>query len=410
MALGQHKRAVGAFSNYRDTELALMELQSTGFPMNKVSVVGENLDRSEIAGASTGTGTGTGKGTDDKVGGGAKAGATAGVVTGGLIGLLGSIGALAIPGVGPVMAGGAIATLLADTVIGGAIGAAAGGLVGGLVGLGVPEEKAKAYNDRVSRGEYLVFIEGTDAELATAEGIMSVRGIQDWGIYDVPADTGRRASGRQKRAVGVFSTRRETEHALGELRTAGFDMDRVSVIAKDAESKGDIAGIDVHGSADNKSDEGATKGALTGGTLGGLTGLLVGLGLVAIPGIGPIMLAGASATAIATTLAGTALGAAAGGLIGALVGMGIPEEEARAYNDRVARGDYLVLVDGSEAEVAKAETILSRGGIQHWNTYDYNNPSVDSARADYGAPGTPGVDTTAGVYDPTYGTTGRPLI
>ena len=96
MALGQHKRAVGAFSNYRDTELALMELQSTGFPMNKVSVVGENLDRSEIAGASTGTG----KGTDDKVGGGVKAGATAGVVTGGLIGLLGSIGALAIPGVG----------------------------------------------------------------------------------------------------------------------------------------------------------------------------------------------------------------------------------------------------------------------------------------------------------------------
>jgi hypothetical protein len=402
MALGQHKRAVGAFSNYRDTELALIELQSTGFPMNKVSVVGENLDGNEIAGASAG------KGTDEKVGGGAKAGATAGAVTGGLIGLLGSIGALAIPGVGPVMAGGAIATLLADTVVGGAIGAAAGGLVGGLVGLGVPEAKAKVYSDRVSRGEYLVFVEVTDAELATAEGIMSVRGIHDWGIYDVPADSGRRASGRQKRAVGVFSTRRETEHALGELRTAGFDMNRVSVIAKDADSQGDIAGIDVHDSTDNKADEGATKGALTGGTLGGLTGLLVGLGLVAIPGIGPIMLAGASATAIATTLAGTALGAAAGSLIGALVGMGIPEEEARVYNDRVARGDYLVLVDGSEAEVAQAESILSRGGIQHWNTYDY--PSVDTARADYGAPGTPGVDTTADIYDPNQGVTHHPRV
>ncbi|MBE9187861.1 histidine kinase, partial [Microcoleus sp. LEGE 07076] len=51
MALGQNKRAVGAFSNYRDTELALMELQSTGFPMNKVSVVGENLNGNEIGGA-----------------------------------------------------------------------------------------------------------------------------------------------------------------------------------------------------------------------------------------------------------------------------------------------------------------------------------------------------------------------
>ncbi len=395
MALGQHKRAVGSFSNYRDTELALTELQSSGFPMSKVSVVGENLDQGKVAGAKASTST------DEKVGGGAKAGATAGVVTGGLIGLLGSIGALAIPGVGPVMAGGVLATLLADVAVGGAIGAAAGGLVGGLVGLGVPEAQAKVYSDRISRGEYLVFVEGTDSEIATAERIFSVRGIQDWGIYDVPTDTGRKLSGRQKRAVGLFSTRRETEQALGELRTGGFDMDRVSVIAKDADSKGEIAGIDVKDSADNKADEGATKGALTGGTLGGLTGLLVGLGLVAIPGIGPIMLAGASATAIATTLAGTALGAAAGSLIGALVGLGIPEEEAKAYSDRVARGDYLVLLDGSEAEVAKAETILSRGGIQNWSIYD--SPSVDSARTDYGAPGTPGVDTTADIYDPNQG-------
>jgi len=399
MALGQHKRAVGSFSNYRDTELALIELQSSGFPMNKVSVVGENLNGSEVAGATTA------KSTDEKVGGGAKAGATAGVVTGGLIGLLGSIGALAIPGVGPVMAGGAIATLLADTAVGGAIGAAAGGLTGGLVGLGVPEAEAKVYSDRLSRGEYLVFVEGTDAELATAEGIMSVRGIQDWAIYDVPTDTGSKASAREKRAVGVFSTRRETEHALGELRTAGFDMDRVSVIAKDADSKGDIAGIDVHDNADNKADEGATKGALTGGTLGGLTGLLVGLGALAIPGIGPIMLAGAAATTIATTLAGTALGAAAGSLIGALVGLGIPEEEARAYSDRVERGDYLVLVDGSEAEVAKAETVLSRGGIQHWSIYD--SPAGDTDRADYRASGTPSVDSTAGIYDPNQGVTGN---
>ncbi len=395
MALGQHKRAVGSFSNYRDTELALIELQSSGFPMNQVSVVGENLDQGKVAGAKASTST------DEKVGGGVKAGATAGVVTGGLIGLIGSIGALAIPGVGPVMAGGALATLLADTAVGGAIGAAAGGLVGGLVGLGVPEDKAKVYSDRVSRGEYLVFVEGTDSEIATAERIFSVRGIQDWGIYDVPTDSGRKVSGRHKRAVGVFSTRSETEQALTELRTAGFDMNRVSVIAKDADSKGEIAGIDVQDSADNKADEGATKGALTGGALGGLTGLLVGLGLLAIPGIGPIMLAGAEATAIATTLAGTALGATAGSLIGALAGLGIPEEEAKVYSDRVSRGDYLVLLNGTEAEVANAEATLNKGGIQNWGVYDY--PSVDTARADYGAPGAPGVDTTADIYDPNLG-------
>jgi hypothetical protein len=392
MALGQQKRAVGTFSNYRDTELALMELQSSGFPMNKVSVIGENLEDGNIAGASTG------KNTEEQAGGGAKAGATAGAVTGGLIGLLGSIGALAIPGVGPVMAGGAIATLLADTAIGGAIGAAAGGLVGALVGLGVPEDRAKIYNDRLSAGEYLVFVEGTDSEIATAEGIFSVRGIQDWGIYDVPPESDRhQASGRHKRAVGVFSTRGETERALGELRAAGFNMDRVSVIAKDADSKGEIAGIDVQESADNKADEGATKGALTGGALGGLTGLLVGLGLLAIPGIGPIMLAGAEATAIATTLAGTALGATAGGLIGALVGLGIPEEEAKAYGDRVARGDYLVLLNGTESEIAEAERVLSRGGIQQWGVYDY--PASGTVRTER--------SLDDDVYSPNQGVTGR---
>ena len=393
MALGQHKRAVGVFSNYRDTELALMELQSTGFPMNKVSVIGEDLDGSKVGGASTG------KSTDEQVGGGAKAGATAGAVTGGLIGLLGSIGALAIPGVGPVMAGGALATLLADTAVGGAIGAAAGGLVGGLVGLGVPEDKAKVYSDRISAGEYLVVVEGTDSDIATAEGIFSVRNVRDWAIYDVPPDTGssRPASGRHKRAVGVFSTRRETEQALGELRAAGFNMERVSVIAKDADSKGEIAGVDVKESADNKADEGATKGALTGGALGGLTGLLVGLGLLAIPGIGPIMLAGAEATAIATTLAGTALGATAGGLIGALVGLGIPEKEAKAYGDRVARGDYLVLLNGSESEIAEAQRILSRGGIQDWGVYDY--PASGTVRTERS------LDDDA--YSPNQGVTGR---
>jgi hypothetical protein len=96
----------------------------------------------------------------------------------------------------------------------------------------------------------------------------------------------------------------------------------------------------------------------------------VGLGALAIPGIGPVMLAGATATAIATTLSGTAIGAATGGLIGALIGLGIPEERARVYYDRVSRGDYLVMVEGTEEEIRRAELILSPRGIQDWGIYD----------------------------------------
>ncbi len=180
------------------------------------------------------------------------------------------------------------------------------------------------------------------------------------------------ALGYEKRAVGVFSTSQEAQDALGELRDAGFPMSKVSVIAKDADSS-KFAGNDVKDADGNKADDGAVAGATTGGALGGLTGLLVGLGAIAIPGIGPVMLAGATATAIATTLSGAAIGAAAGGIIGSLVGLGIPEERARVYNDRVNQGHYLVMVDGTEDEIRHAETVLSRRGIQEWGIYDIPN-------------------------------------
>jgi len=207
----------------------------------------------------------------------------------------------------------------------------------------------------------------------------------------------------RRRAVGTFSNRREAEQALHELKNSGFSMDRVSVIAKDAEHTGNIAGAETREKIGNKADEGATTGAITGGTLGGLTGLLVGLGTLAIPGIGPIMLAGATATTLATTLAGAGIGAAAGGLIGGLIGLGIPEERARVYNERVERGHYLVIVDGTDAEIATAERIFNRYGIEEFGVYDYANdhrehlPEHDSIRRET----TPAIDTVRTNYSTT---------
>jgi hypothetical protein len=175
---------------------------------------------------------------------------------------------------------------------------------------------------------------------------------------------------RNKRAVGIFPGRRETESALTELRENNFPMNQVSVIARDSDRPDKIGETEVRDHVGNKADDGATTGALTGGALGGLTGLLVGLGALAIPGIGPIMLAGEIATAIATTLAGTAIGAATGGLIGALIGLGVPEEQAKTYNERVSLGNYLVIIDGTEDEIHRAETLLHRRGIENWGVFD----------------------------------------
>ncbi|BAZ15697.1 multi-sensor signal transduction histidine kinase [Calothrix sp. NIES-4071] len=423
MVVGLHRRAVGVFSHRREAENALHELRNSGFAMDRVSVIAQDIDGNDnIAGAEV----------HDKVGNkadeGASLGALSGGTLGGLTGLLVGLGTLAIPGVGPIMLAGATATAIATTLAGAGIGAAAGSLLGGLVGLGIPEEEARGYNSRVERGHYLVIVDGTASEIATAEAIMRRHGIEDFQVYDQPGreyDTASvvaapvvapydasavhpaavvapvynsnvRSSNplhRNRRIIGVFEHRRDAEAALTELRAAGFSMDEVSIIGKDAggnvnTSVGGATGTDLRG---NKADDGAKAGAATGAALGGLGGLLVGLGALAIPGVGPVLLGGAAATALATAATGAGIGAAAGGITGGLVGLGIPENKARVYNDKLNRGDYIVMVDATDDEVRRAEAILRRHNIQDYDVFDATDvsasrrerPAMDTNRVGY---------------------------
>jgi uncharacterized protein (TIGR02271 family) len=173
-----------------------------------------------------------------------------------------------------------------------------------------------------------------------------------------------------KRAIGTFPTRHEAEQALHELKRSGFPMEKVSVIARHSDRAEGTASTVVNEHVGNKADDGAKAGVVSGGALGGLTGLLVGLGILAIPGIGPVMLAGAGATVLATALSGTMIGAAAGGLLGGLIGLGIPEKDAKLYSDRVSRGDYLVMVEGTDTDIHHAEQVLKRHTIQDWGIYN----------------------------------------
>ncbi|MGB7443316.1 MAG: hypothetical protein WA919_19790 [Coleofasciculaceae cyanobacterium] len=179
MASAKSKRAVGVFPNRHQTELALQELRKVDFPISKVSVMTRNTDDEQIAGVEVEDRNDHGKAA------GAATGAIAGGMIGGLVGLIGALSAIAIPGVGPVVVGGAIASIVGDTVVGGALGAAAGGLVGVLVDLGIPEEHALLYSDRLENGEYLLILEGTEVELSRAASVLKPQGIQEWQIYDL---------------------------------------------------------------------------------------------------------------------------------------------------------------------------------------------------------------------------------
>jgi ElaB/YqjD/DUF883 family membrane-anchored ribosome-binding protein len=105
-------------------------------------------------------------------------------------------------------------------------------------------------------------------------------------------------------------------------------------------------------------------GAGVGATVGGVVGILTGLGLLAIPGVGPLVAAGW----LATTLAGVGVGAAAGGLIGALVKSGVPHEQAEVFEENVRRGGTLVAVQADEADVPHIEQIMASRASRNWQT------------------------------------------
>ncbi len=153
--------------------------------------------------------------------------------------------------------------------------------------------------------------------------------------------------------VESYGNESEAERAVRVLRDAGFDADEISIVARDEDRARDVA-------QDTGTDtaEGAGIGAATGGVLGALGGLLLGATALTIPGIG-IVLAGP----LAAVLGGAGIGAITGGLAGALAGLGISEDDAKQYEERVKAGDILVVVAAGARE-AEARRILEGGAYK----------------------------------------------
>jgi len=165
--MASKKTAVfGIYGTYAGAENAINALTRDGFPISDISVlVPETLGTRDM---------GTQKAT--KAPEGTAAGAGSGAVLGGALGLLAGIGALAIPGVGPLIAAGPIMATLAGVGIGGAVG----GVAGGLIGLGIPEFEAKRYEGRLKKGGILLSVHcDTSEEIKQAKQILNNTGAED---------------------------------------------------------------------------------------------------------------------------------------------------------------------------------------------------------------------------------------
>jgi hypothetical protein len=155
---------------------------------------------------------------------------------------------------------------------------------------------------------------------------------------------------------GIFDTQNSLDRAVYKLKIAGFKNGDISVLIPDPEGSQNF----VHERA-TKAPEGATTGATSGAILGGGLGWLVGIGALAIPGVGPFMAAGP----IIAALAGAGVGGAVGGIAGAMIGFGIPEYEAKRYENLVKSGGFLLSVHVGDSEWAeKAKNILESSGAK----------------------------------------------
>src|SRR3979490_170055 len=147
--------------------------------------------------------------------------------------------------------------------------------------------------------------------------------------------------------------------AVAELERAGIPHSDISIVASNAEGWYDRDGAAVRrsGKVDRDRDgvddraEGAAAGAGIGAAAGGLAGLLAGLGLLAIPGLGPVVAAGW----LASTALGAVVGGTAGGLIGALTAAGVSKEDAHVYAEGIRRGGTLVTARVPDAAPAECE-------------------------------------------------------
>jgi hypothetical protein len=163
---------------------------------------------------------------------------------------------------------------------------------------------------------------------------------------------------KRKHYVGVFDERNDAELAARDLREQGFKDDQIGYAWRDDEGKTHSEG--------NKSGEMAASGAGTGVVLGGIIG--AGAALL-IPGIGPVVSGGLLASALAGAATGAVAGGVAGGVSGALVGLGIPEDEAKYYDERFKEGGTLMTVRADDRYADASDIVRRRRG------YDYETRS-----------------------------------
>lgn len=188
--------------------------------------------------------------------------------------------------------------------------------------MGLPEERVRFYNDRVERGDYVVVVYGTDDEMHRAASILNTRGIQEWQVYDPTAPGYIGATGASPVVSGAGLA--HNKRAVGL-----FSNHRDAELAMDDLRNAGFPLNQITLIAQHVEPQ----------------GFFAKLAMRVRDRFDDMR-------------------------------MGLSDDRVRFYSDRIARGDYAVVVEGTEEEVRRAASILNARGIEEFGIYDYSERSV----------------------------------
>jgi hypothetical protein len=157
-----------------------------------------------------------------------------------------------------------------------------------------------------------------------------------------------------KLVTAIFNSRSHAEMAVDELLKAGFSRDDISLLMSES-----TRGREFAVKKTTKVPEATATGMTVGGVIGAVAAGLAAVGTLVIPGLSLV-----AAGPLVAALAGLGAGAAAGGLTGALIGLGIPEHEAKFYDQEITKGGILVGVYAHDDRGKLAKEILEAAGAE----------------------------------------------
>ncbi len=161
---------------------------------------------------------------------------------------------------------------------------------------------------------------------------------------------------QRRQVIKTFSSREAAGQAFDHLVFSGLSIAQIFLLGHGLDKTYPYPNLPAnpHGTITGTAT-GLKKGLLMGNLAGGATGLLLGLGLIALPGVGSLLLS----SAIAFVLISGGIGTAAGGLTGALIGLGLTSDQAKAYSQQVSSGSVLLMVEGTQQNIDRAKLLLN---------------------------------------------------